>query len=228
MNARYRASGPGAKTRDGCSVELYLKLPYRGEVDLLKPWVPRGASVLELGCGVGRMTRALLAEGYRVTAVDNSEEMLAHVPIGASKVISDIENLELVERFDAVVLASCLVNVPEEALRFAQLANCRRHLRPEGRLLFERHDPIWLSHVAAGHTSTLDMIDISVTEASHRGEEVDLCVRYHHAGESWLQCFTARILDDDGVANDLARAGFEPPTWLNRRWAVAKPAGVAA
>ena len=77
---RYRGIGRGPRTRDGCSVDLYLRLPYLGEVELLQPLLPTMASVIELGCGVGRITRELLAHGYRVTAVDNSAEMLAHVP----------------------------------------------------------------------------------------------------------------------------------------------------
>lgn len=33
--------------------------------------------LLELGCGTGRMTRLLAAEGYDMIGVDNSEEMLS-------------------------------------------------------------------------------------------------------------------------------------------------------
>src|SRR2546422_7176261 len=76
---RYRGVGRGPKTRDGRSVDLYLRLPYLGEVESLQPLLPTMASVIELGCGVGRITRELLAHGYRVTAVDNSPEMLAPV-----------------------------------------------------------------------------------------------------------------------------------------------------
>ena len=39
--------------------------------------VPRGAWVLDLPCGAGRGTRLLLEKGYRVTAADSSEPMLA-------------------------------------------------------------------------------------------------------------------------------------------------------
>jgi SAM-dependent methyltransferase len=38
--------------------------------------LPPGARVLELGCGMGRFTAALLARGYQVTALDLSEYLI--------------------------------------------------------------------------------------------------------------------------------------------------------
>lgn len=43
---------------------------------VLERWIPRGARVLELGCGSGRDARRMAARGVRVTATDGSEEML--------------------------------------------------------------------------------------------------------------------------------------------------------
>jgi SAM-dependent methyltransferase len=39
--------------------------------------IPAGSKVLDLPCGTGRMTRLLVERGYRVTAADASEAMLA-------------------------------------------------------------------------------------------------------------------------------------------------------
>src|SRR5207249_11429649 len=93
-----RAIDLGPVTRDGSPVDLYLRLPYLGEVELICAEIPNGASVLEMGCGVGRMTKELLAKGYYVTAIDNSPEMLAHVPPAAPTICSNIEDLELKSR----------------------------------------------------------------------------------------------------------------------------------
>jgi SAM-dependent methyltransferase len=131
-------------TRDGCSVDVYLKLPYRSEVELLGAWLAPRCSVLELGCGTGRLTRRLLDRGHAVTAVDNSEDMLRHVPESADKVCCDIEQLELGRTFDVALLASHLINVADDSVRRAQLAACHRHLSPRGALLFQRFDPEWL------------------------------------------------------------------------------------
>lgn len=71
--------GEGAFTADGCPVEVYRLLPPGGEPGIVHEAVPEGASILELGSGVGRVTHALLDLGHPVVAVDDSPEMLADV-----------------------------------------------------------------------------------------------------------------------------------------------------
>jgi SAM-dependent methyltransferase len=225
---RYRGVGRGPKTRDGCSVELYLRLPYGGEVELIERCIPKPASVMELGCGVGRVTRELLAHGYTVTAVDNSPEMLAYVPPEASKVCADIESLAINERFDAVILASCLVNTPDVALRLAQLTKCRELLKPAGHLILERFDPLWLANVQVGPLNSLGTVEMCVDEVHGSGADRELCFRYREGEDEWLQYFTAAILDDEDIDQCLSSAGFESPYWINRRWASAKVMSNAA
>lgn len=77
--AGYDGTGPGAITPDGCAVELYERLPVGDEPDVVERLVPAGAHILELGCGAGRVTHALLDRGFTVTAVDESPEMLERV-----------------------------------------------------------------------------------------------------------------------------------------------------
>jgi SAM-dependent methyltransferase len=73
---RFRGSGPGAESLDGCSVELWKLFPAGVEPSLIASAVPPRRSILELGARVGRIIHPLLALGYRVTAIDNSSEML--------------------------------------------------------------------------------------------------------------------------------------------------------
>ena len=220
----YLGVGPGPKTRDGCSVELYLRLPYAGEVRLVERYVPKGASVLELGCGVGRVTRALLDHGYHVTAVDNSPEMLAHVPNAASRLCANIEDLDIGQKHEAVILASCLINTPDVALRLAQLATCRQLLKPGGHFLFERFDPTWLRNVRVGPLNSIGTVEMSVDEVNGSGTVRELCFRYREGGDQWLQYFTAAILEDEDIRECLSRAGFESPEWTDRRWGCARVA----
>ena len=110
---------------DGSPVEVYLRLPARGEGELVASAVPPPAALLELGCGTGRVTRQLVARGYAVVAVDESPEMLAHVR-GVETVCARIEELDLGRRFDAVLLLSNLLTV-EPPQRQAFLDACARH-----------------------------------------------------------------------------------------------------
>ena len=216
-----RGEGRGAITQDGCAVEVYLKLPYRGELELLAGHLPPHCSVLELGCGTGRLTRHLLDKGHPVTAVDNSADMLRHVPYAANKVCCDIERLELARTFDVVLLASNLINTADDSMRRAQLAACRRHLAPRGELLFQRFDPAWLRAVEPGPYPSVGEVDIAIERAVRHGSLVDMSVRYAMAEAEWKQHFTARLLDDDDILRALLETGFGAVAWIDTRWGAA-------
>jgi 2-polyprenyl-3-methyl-5-hydroxy-6-metoxy-1,4-benzoquinol methylase len=94
---------------DGSPVLVYLALPGHEDAAVIHAAVPAGAAILELGCGVGRVTRRLAQLGHRVTGVDNSVEMLAHVDdaAGTETVLADIAILDLApRRWPVVVMAS--------------------------------------------------------------------------------------------------------------------------
>ena len=220
-SAEFRGEGPGPKTRDGCAVELYRLLPHAGEVDLIAPWIGSG-TVLELGCGVGRLTAPLLARGSRVTAVDDSPEMLAFVPGEATKVCSSIEALDLSARFDTVLLASHLINVPSEAQRSAFLATAQRHLRVGGNLVFQRHDPDWLAAVAVGGLNGLGAVEMFLDRVERHADRIEMSLRFRAGSREWLHHFGTVPLDDDQIDAALASAGFGAAEWIDRRWGCAR------
>ena len=213
-----RGEGPGVITQDGSAVEVYLNSPYRNELELLAEHLPAGCSVLDLGCGTGRLTRRLLEKGHTVTAVDNSPEMLRHVPEAATKVCCNIEQLMLGGTFDVVLLSSNLINVAGDSLRSAQLDACRRHLSPQGAFLFQRFDPVWMRTVQPGPFPSTSGFDITIERAIRDGAFVHLSIRYAMANSEWRQHFTARLLDDDDVRLALLEAGFGSLTWIDARW----------
>ena len=94
-----------------------------GELDSLKPWVDNAHSILELGCGSGRLTNHLTSNKRIVTAVDNSPEMLCELPAGVRTICCDIEALDLGEQFDLVIAASYLVNSPDRVFRDKLFSN---------------------------------------------------------------------------------------------------------
>jgi len=114
---------------DGCPVAVYLALPPMGEAELVHAAVGGGASVLDLGCGTGRIAHGLVELGHEVVGVDESAEMLSHVR-GARTVHASIAALDLHRTFDAVLLASHLLNVPDDTERHARVTAAARHEAP--------------------------------------------------------------------------------------------------
>ena len=132
-------TGPGKLTADGCAVDLYRQLPEMGEAVIVHASIRPGASVLDLGCGTGRIAHPLIELGHPVLGVDQSADMLAHVR-GAETVCAAIAGLDLGHTFGGVLLASHLINTPSRADRRALLETARRHLPPGGRLMADITD----------------------------------------------------------------------------------------
>jgi SAM-dependent methyltransferase len=209
---------------DGSPVEIYRRLPPTGEPELIHAAIPPGASILELGCGAGRVTHELIRLGHPVTAVDESAEMLAHVR-GAEVVRAPIETLALGREFDCVLLASHFVNDPDRDRRRILLEVCARHARPEATVLVESYPAGFDWDAAVGRTSVHGDVAVTVTEARTRGPVVEAVVEYRVDGRSWRQPFAARMLDADELDASLREAGLERVRWLDdhRSWCVARP-----
>lgn len=207
-------AGPGHITADGCAVDLYAVLPAGPEPDLIAAAVPVGSSLLELGAGAGRITSELVARGYPVVAVDDSAEMLAHV-VGAETVVAGIEGLDLGRRFDAVVLGSHLINTSDTVQREEFVAACARHLRPDGCVVIERHDPDWFD-TAVEATASYDGIEFGLRDITRPGAGLlSATVDYRIGEQSWTQTFTAERMDDAAIAVLLGRYELEVDRYLD-------------
>jgi SAM-dependent methyltransferase len=220
MTEVFSGAGPGARTRDGCSVELYRELPYLGELDDILGELGERVRILELGCGAGRLTRRLIAHGRQVTAVDDSPEMLSALPAGATGVLGDIAQLDLADRFDVAILASCLINHPDAQVRAAFLRAAHRHLVQGGRLFVQRHDPHWLRNARAGDVHGSGSTTITVEHASRSGDLVRMTIRYDRPRGTWWHSFSAAALSTSDAESALRDAGFRDPVWYGqaRRW----------
>ncbi|MEV5487269.1 class I SAM-dependent methyltransferase [Streptomyces bobili] len=213
MREGYQGTGPGAITPDGCAVELYSRLPVRDEPDIITAAVPAGAHILELGCGVGRMTHPLLERGFTVTAVDESAEMLDRVR-GARTVCGPIEDLELDETFDVVMLASFLVHAGDEEVRRGMLRTCVRHVAEGGCVLFQREGEDY-------HTGLpRERVDPSgfttrILSAEPVGDGVDsVRAEYVFPDAIWTQTFRSRPLTKEQFEQALAEAGLRVDRYL--------------
>jgi SAM-dependent methyltransferase len=222
--------GPGAITPDGCAVELYALLEPMGEPEIVHAAVPAGASILELGAGAGRVTRPLVALGHPVVAVDESAEMLARIR-GAETVRARIQELDLRRRFDAVLLASFLVNTDDRDLRRRFLQACRRHLGDGGCVLVQRHPPAWFEEATEGERVAGGVTN-RLRDLRRPGPGLlAATVEYQVGDRVWAQSFTAERLDDRALAAALAEAGLAVDAYLtgDGSWvrAVPAPAGEA-
>jgi SAM-dependent methyltransferase len=201
---------------DGSPVPVYLRLPPLGEAELVDAALPRAADILELGCGVGRITRGLADLRHRVVAVDESAEMLAHVE-GAETVQAAIEGLDLGRRFDCVLLASHLVNTADDAQRRAFLQTCARHVRRDGVVLIERHPPDWRPE--PGTRGRIGDVDVALEDVNVEPPAVAATVRYEIDGETWRHSFVARLLGDDELDAELRAVGLARTRSLDERGA---------
>ena len=125
-----------------------------GEADFVQRFAP--ASVLDAGCGTGRVGRELARRGLDIVGVDIDPEMLAtarrKAPSGDWHV-ADLATVDLSRTFDAIVMAGNVMIFLTPGTENAVVANMARHLEPGGvliagfqimrdRLTVERYDEI--------------------------------------------------------------------------------------
>ena len=206
---------------DGSPVAFYRRLPATGEPELIHAMIPAGATILDLGCGPGRIAGPLAAIGHQVTGIDDGAGMIDALPAGVEGIVGDARTIRLGRRFDAVLLASHLVNSPGgDGEAFA--ATAAAHLAPRGIVIGETYPPGWDPAASVGRVSHLGDAEIVLLSATLDGDRLAAVVRYGVDGVEWSQAFTARVLDEAGLRALLAVAGLGFDRWLDRPgWFVA-------
>ncbi|MFG3293521.1 class I SAM-dependent methyltransferase [Streptomyces sp. NPDC048179] len=204
--------------------------------DSLNPWGPgddfyldlvmSAGSVLDVGCGTGRLLRRARGEGHggRLMGLDPAAAMLVQARRGEGAVewvLGDLRTRHWeTEAFELVVMTGHAFQelVGDEELR-AALAAVRAALSPTGRFVFETRNPA----VRAWERWTPDRVH-RVTDPDGRavrvwhevegtmsGDRVTFTETYE--GEPWSQPrvsrSTLRFLTADVLADRLADAGLE-------------------
>lgn len=95
--------------------------------------LPKGAAILDAGCGSGRDSLAFKKLGYQVTAIDGSEELckLAEEYIGQEVKNVRFQDLEFENEFDGIWACATLLHVPSEELPEV-IKNLAKALKKDG------------------------------------------------------------------------------------------------
>jgi SAM-dependent methyltransferase len=109
-----------------------------GEARLIDAMVPRGARILDAGCGTGRVGGHLAAAGHRVVGVDLDPELIAEARAehpGARWLVGDLSELDVPGLgFDVVVCAGNVMTFVAPSTRHEILRRFRAHLGDGGRV----------------------------------------------------------------------------------------------
>ena len=155
--------------------EFYNRAIHLEQRLALLPWldVQPGTRVLDVGCGVGRWSRLLAANGARVTGVDLSPTMIAQAQRRAAAAgvadrcqfhVQDLSNLEVGQQFDLILGVTVLQHILEPELLRMAVRRMSAHLAPGGRMIL----------LEAAPTAKVSRCDSTVFRARHRDVYLEL------------------------------------------------------
>lgn len=139
MNTRWRTEMPTDHSHR--YVERMRRLAREGadlagEARLVDAMVPRGARILDAGCGPGRVAAALSSRGHDVTGVDADEVLIEAAREdhpGPTFVVDDLSTMSLTAPpFDAIVAAGNVMVFLEPGTEGRVLSRLAAHLHPDG------------------------------------------------------------------------------------------------
>ncbi|WP_239657402.1 class I SAM-dependent methyltransferase [Mycobacterium riyadhense] len=213
MSKKYAIRDASRVTNDGTMVESLRRLPATGQVERIRNLIEPKCCLLDLGAGVGRLANPLAKLGYQVTAVDDSADLLAEIP-HARRVCARIEKLRLPEKFDAVLLASSLINYPGVELRRGVLATVAHHLKPTGKAVIQWRSPLWFASLRQGGSSQwADGPLVRIANVHTDGDGlVNGDVTFEFDGQTWCQPFRLEYMTSAELRDELGRVGLQLDT----------------
>jgi SAM-dependent methyltransferase len=188
--------------------------------------------VLDIGCGTGSIALELADRGHAVTGLDPAPGMLA---VARSKDTANrvrwIEgsaldpDLSLGETFDLMILTGHVFQVfLDDAETRSMLDFARRHLAPQGQLVFESRNPLaraW-EHWTENDTREIrDVAGVGAVEVFYQIKAVetehitfDAVFTLLDSGEQRVSESRLRFADQETINRLLVEAGFDAVTWL--------------
>lgn len=190
-------------------------------------------SVLELGCGYGRVLAALDDVVEQRWGLDQHEGLLALAAAragGSHLVRADMRAFEVSQRFDRILIPYnglyCLLT--DEDIQ-ACLAAVKRHLNPQGQLIFDVYpydgpptdeelesmrEPVPIVEI---NDEDVQCVVYESVEFDAASECAEVTYRYvPKDGTAPVDASIAqRALDEQAIATHLARAGFQIERWFD-------------
>ena len=186
---------------------------------LLLPHLPKGAHILDLGCGTGNLAYALWEKGYRVTGVDVSAGMLREAREVAPEVEfvqQDMRSFKRPGAFYAVIALFATINhlVSEQDLQHV-LGNVKESLVEGGRLMFDFNTASGLRKRWRGVEAVVEE-DMVVISRGQYDEDADIATStitaFRPQGRLWLRGdaeIRLRGYEEEEMKELLGSVGFD-------------------
>ncbi|KAA9026375.1 class I SAM-dependent DNA methyltransferase [Niallia endozanthoxylica] len=137
-----------------------------------------GKNLLDLACGTGELSIQLAEEGYHVTGVDLSADMLAVAKEKAEKkgyslffVEQDMSELEGLDQFDIIGIFCDSLNYLQTEREVVQtFERVCQHIKPEGLFLFDVHSINKINTLFIDQTYAYNGEDVSYIWQCFEGE----------------------------------------------------------
>jgi SAM-dependent methyltransferase len=206
--------------------------------DALNPWGPsddhylgligEAGSVLDLGCGTGKLLKRAVAEGHGgpLVGVDVAAAMLEVARRGGEGVDwrqGDARTVDLGRRFELVVMTSHVFQeLLEDGDVLAVLATARRHLEPDGRVAFETRNPAarewerWERALSRVETHGGEVVEVEHGDVRFRPPDlvdVSTTFRFADPARTFTSGGSLRFLDPGHLRGLLHDAGFRIDGW---------------
>lgn len=206
-----------------------LNLRQQAVKDLCSEFVPKGARVLEVGCGVGINTKRLVKTASRVVAVDISDRNIEiarrYVRSGACEfkvldVLEEGDELVSLGPFDVVVLPDVIEHIPKDGYP-ALFAVIERILAVPGWVLITYPSPEYQRYLKDNEPSALQIVDEVVALDEFLGHTtLELVLfRYMHIWHRHQYVHVVLASDRSFGAEELARTPAERMKYrLKKRW----------
>lgn len=185
-----------------------------GEAEDLANGATPGYMMSQRSAGAGRIRLTLAELGI-------STRTLHQAVLDPAATVADVDALDVGRRYVVVILGSHFVNTPDDVMRRALLRAAGRHLVEDCDILVEHHPVDWLE--TAAPTSPTPGADVGMDDVRVHPPFVSAVSTFDIGGRYERVPFTARVLSEPELADELRTAGLRVRRRLSPTWLVAGP-----